>query len=110
MNHYHQQYLDDISEPEGYEPSQDDITTCVDALLSNKELHFGTLIIDYSDVAEHLSNDDEFVCEVLYLLALGNAKDSERLFQKKQTSVATDLVIKYMHLKQMMPEIRSIQL
>jgi hypothetical protein len=109
MNHYHQQYLDDISEPEGYEPSQDDITTCVDALLSNKELHFGGFVLELSDVADIMrEGDGKFILEYTSL-SFANQKDSERLFQKKQTSVATDLVIKYMHLKQMMPEIRSVE-
>jgi len=111
MNHYHQQYLDDISEPEGYEPSQDDITTCVDALLSNKELHFGTLIIEPSDVAEVMrEGDGKFILEYTSL-SFANQKDKAKLLlQEKQALVATDLVIKYMQQKQMMPEIRSIEL
>ena len=110
MNHYHQQYLDDISEPEGYETSQDDITTCVDALLSNKELHFGTLIIEPSDVIEHIWQDEEFMQCYLYMYLGGYFKRSEPLMNEKQALVATDLVIKYMQQKQMMPEIRSIEL
>ena len=110
MNHYHQQYLDDISEPDGYEPSQDDITTCVDALLSNKELHFGTLIIEPSDVIEHIWQDAEFMQRYIYIYSTGDFDHSVTLIDKKQALVATDLVIKYMQQKQMMPEIRSIEL
>ena len=110
MNHYHQQYLDDISEPEGYEPSQDDITTCVDALLSNKELHFGEFVLEISDVANHLSHDNDFVCDLLYLLVPGNKEDSEKLLQYEMLISATYLVTSTMERKQMMPEIRSIEL
>jgi len=111
MSHYHQKYLDDISESEGYEPSQEDITTCVDALLSNKQLHFGTLIIDPSDVAEVMrEGDGKFILEYTSL-SFANQKDKVKLLlQEKQASVATELVIKYMQLKQMMPEIRNVGL
>jgi len=110
MNHYHQQYLDDISEPDGYEPSQDDITTCVDALLSNKELHFGTLIIEPSDIAVLIAEDNKFIWAYTWL-SVKNQKDKAKLlWLNKELSVATDLVIKYMQEEQVMPEIRSVEL
>jgi hypothetical protein len=110
MNHYQQQYLDDISEPEGYEPSQDDINTCVDALLSNKELHFSGLVLEISDVAEKIAQDEEFVYNNILLNLQGHKKQAEWLLNVKIIKIATELSRKYLKLKQMMPEIRSIEL
>lgn len=100
MNHYQQQYLDDIPDTEGYEPSEADINTCVDALLSNKELHFGKMIIEPSDVAELIADDNEFIWAYT-LLSVKNQKDEAKLlWLNKEVSAATELVTLYMQEEQ----------
>jgi len=110
MNHYQQQYLDDTPEPESYEPSQEDILTCADALLSNKQLHFAGFVLEPSDVAEKIKQDEEFIDNIILLNVQGHKEKAAWLLEVKMLTMAVDLARKYMKDYAMLPEIRSVEL